>query len=184
MKTTISFPLILLTLAIGIVLSFSSCEKVKDLARFDITYSNPDIRFTLDSIDYLPKSEKLLLERTLSVNIDSIIAKHELDGIENAKFDQVKIEIESPAQANFNWLTSARATVSAEGISETEVAATTAIAADGRSVDLTVSNTEVISQISTGSFTLRLYGNVTPPLPAGTLTLLIKSKIKMTVKPL
>lgn len=184
MKTTKSFPLILLTLAIGIVLSFSSCEKVKDLAKFDITYSNPDIRFTLDSIDYLPKSEKLLLERTLSINIDSIITKHELDGIENAKFDQVKIEIESPAQANFNWLTSARATVNAQGINETEVAATTSIAADGRSVDLTLSNTEVISQISTGSFTLRLYGNVTPPLPAGTLTMLIKSKIKMTVKPL
>jgi hypothetical protein len=184
MKTTSSLPLILLTFSIGIVLSFSSCEKVKDLAKFDITYSNPDIRFTLDSMDYLPKSEKLLLEQTLTVNIDSIIAKHELDGIENAKFEQVSIEIESPAQANFNWLTSARATVSAQGINETEVAATTSIAADGRSVDLTLSNTEVISQISTGSFTLRLYGNVTPPLPAGTLMMLIKSKIKMTVKPL
>lgn len=184
MKTQTIFRSFALVLTLVFAVAFSSCEKVKDLAKFDISYSNPDVRFTLDSLDYMPKSEVLLHQVTLNVNLDSIIAKYELDGIENAKFESVKIEIESPASANFSWLTSARVTLSTQGVNETEVAATTSISPDGRSADIAVTNTEVISQISGGVFTLKLYGSITPPLPAVSIGMLLKSKIKMTVKPL
>ena len=74
-------------------------------------------------------------------------------------------------------------TVSAQGLSETQVAAVTSVSADGRSVNLQLSNTNVSSTISTGSFVLRVYGDITPPLPAANIGLVLKSKIKMTVQP-
>ena len=88
MKTRIRLlPLVLLSAGLLLGLAMPSCDKVKELAEFDINYDNPDIRFTLDSLDYLPKSESLLVEETLSINIDSIIQKHELEGIRNASFE-------------------------------------------------------------------------------------------------
>lgn len=160
-----------------------SCEKVKELAEFDIAYPLPDVHFTIDSVDYLPKAERLLYQQTMTLNVDSIIQKHDLDGIGKTQFEYVRLEVETPAWVNFSWLNSARATVSATGLSETEVAVVTTINPDGRSVELQLTNTNVSATISTGSFVLRLYGDVRPPLPAAVIRLVIKSKLKMTVKP-
>lgn len=161
-----------------------SCEKVKDLAKFDIAYTLPDARFTIDSLNYLPKSEQLMFQQTMNVNVDSIINKHNLDGIGNVQFEYVRLEVETPLWVNFSWLNSARATVSAQGLNETQVAAITSVSPDGRSVEMQLSNTDVSSTISTGSFVLRLYGDVSPPLPAANIGLILKSKIKMTVQPI
>lgn len=184
MKTRIRLlPLVLLSAGLLLGLAMPSCDKVKELAEFDINYDNPDIRFTIDSLDYLLKSESLLVEETLSINIDSIIQKHELEGIRNASFEQVRLEVETPPQVNFNWLNSARVTVSATGLTETQIAATVAISPDGRAVDLELGNMDVLSFISAGPFTLRVYGSINPPLPANMVVLLLKTKIKMTVQP-
>lgn len=161
----------------------TSCEKVKDLAEFDISYTLPDAHFTIDSVDYLPKAEQLLVEEVMTLNVDSIIDKHDLDGIGETQFEYVTLEVESPAWVTFSWLNSARVTVSAQGLSETQVAAVTSVSGDGRSVNLQLSNTNVSSTISTGSFVLRVYGDITPPLPAANIGLVLKSKIKMTVQP-
>lgn len=169
---------------VAAILVVTSCDKVKDLAEFDVPYTLPDARFTLDSVDYLPKTEQLLVQQTMTLNVDSIIEKHGLDGIGETQFEYVRLEVESPAWVNFSWLNSARVTVSAEGLSETQVAAVTSVNPDGRSVDLQLSNTDVSSTISTGSFVLRVYGDITPPLPAANITLLLKSKIIMTVQPI
>jgi hypothetical protein len=185
MKRSFVFQTVLIAVAfITAILVVPSCDKVKDLAEFDISYTLPDARFTLDSVDYLPKTEQLLVQQTLTLNVDSIIEKHGLDGIGETQFEYVRLEVESPAWVNFSWLNSARVTVSTQGLSETQVAAVTSVNPDGRSVDLQLSNTNVSSTISTGSFILRVYGDVTPPLPAASITLLLKSKIKMTVQPI
>ncbi len=175
---------ILIILAIFFGSSFSSCEKIEDLASFNITYSNPDLTFTLDSMAYPPKSEVILFQKILSINIDSIISKHELDGIENAKFETVMLQIESPDNVNFNWLTSGRVTVSSLDLSETEIASTTSIPNNSRSIEFILTNKEVLSTIKADSFTLKLYGNVTPPIPVKTLQMVLESKIKMRVLPL
>jgi hypothetical protein len=185
MKRSFVFKTVLIATAfIAATLIVPSCDKVKELAEFDISYILPDARFTLDSVDYLPKTEQLLVQQTMTLNVDSIIEKHGLDGIGETKFEYVRLEVESPAWVNFSWLNSARVTVSAQSLSETHVAAVTSVNPDGRSVDLQLSNTNVSSTISTGSFILRVYGDVTPPLPAANITLLLKSKIKMTVQPI
>ena len=175
---------ILILLATFFGNSFSSCEKIEDLASFDITYSNPNLMFSVDSMAYLPKSEVILFRKTLSINIDSIISKHELDGIENAKFETVILEIESPDNGNFNWLSTGRVTVSAMDLSETEIASTTSIPTDSRSIEFVLTNKEVLSTIKADSFTLKLYGDVAPPIPVKTLQMVLESKIKMRALPL
>lgn len=185
MKRNVDFKTVLVIVAFVVaILVVPSCDKVKDMAEFDISYALPDARFTLDSVDYLPKTEQLLVQQTITLNVDSIIEEHNLDGIGETQFEYIKLEVESPAWVNFSWLNSARVTVSAEGLSETQVAAVTSVNPDGRSVDLQLSNTNVSSTISTGSFELRVYGDITPPLPAANITLLLTSKIKMTVQPI
>jgi len=169
---------------LAFIFSAVSCDKVKDLAKFDIAYTLPSVSFTIDSVDHLPKVEQLLAQQTLSLNVDSIIQKHNLDGIGEVGFEYVTLEIESPAGVNFSWLNSARVTVSAEGLQETQIAQVASISPDGRSVDLQLQNTDVSAVISTGSFVLRVYGDITPPLPAATIGMLLKSKLKMTVQPL
>jgi hypothetical protein len=171
-------------LAIFFGCSFSSCEKIEDLASFDITYSNPDLGFTVDSVAFLQKSEVLLFQKILSINIDSIISKHELDGIENAQFETVMLNIESPDGVNFNWFTSGRVTVSSMDLSETEIASTTSVPNDSRSIEFVLTNKEVLSTIKADRFTLKLYGKVAPPIPARTLQMVLESKIKMRVLPL
>ena len=92
----------------AILYAGTSCEKVKDLAEFDISYTLPDAHFTIDSVDYLPKTEQLLVEETMTLNVDSIIDKHDLDGIGETQFEYVTLEVESPAWVTFSWLNSAR----------------------------------------------------------------------------
>ncbi|MHC1778523.1 MAG: hypothetical protein AB9834_24195 [Lentimicrobium sp.] len=185
MKKNFVFTTTLIIVAvIAAVITIPSCDKVKDLAEFDIAYTLPDVEFTIDSVDYLPKTEQLLAQQTLTLNVDSIIQEHGLDGIGETQFEYVRLSVVSPAWVNFSWLNSARVTVSAQGLSETQVAAIASISPDGRTVDLQLSNTDVSSTISTGSFILRVYGDITPPLPAGTIGLLLSSKIKMTVQPI
>lgn len=175
---------ILTILVILLGSAFSSCEKIEDLASFDITYANPDLTFNLDSMAYQPKSETILYQKTLSINLDSIINKHELDGVENAKFETVLLKIESPDNVNFNWLTSGRVTVSSLDLSETEIASTPSIPNNSRSIEFILTNKEILSTIKGDSFTLKLYGNVSPPIPIKTLQLVLESKIKMKVMPL
>lgn len=163
---------------------FSSCEKIEDLDSFDITYSNPNLMFTVDSMAYLSKSEVILFQETLSINIDSIISKHELDGIENATFETVVIKIKSPGDANLDWLTSCRVLVSAMDMRETEIAPITFVSKNSRSLEFELTNKEVLSTIKADSFILKLYGNVAPPVPAKTLQMVLESKIKMRVLPL
>ena len=176
MKKIALFRILPLMLFVVAAVAVTSCDKVKDLAEFDIPYTLPDARFSIDSVNYL--------QQTMTLNVDSIIDANNLDGIGETQFEYVRLEIETPNWVNFSWLTSARVTVSAQGLAETQVAAISSVSPDGRTAELQLSNTDVSSTISNGSFVIKVYGNVTPPLPAGTINLVLKSKIKMTVQPL
>ena len=183
-KPTIAIILILFT---TFALSFSSCEKVKDLASFDITYPLPTLRFSLDSTTYQPRTEMLLYRGSMSFNLDSIINKYKLDGIENAKFESVVLEIELPATdgANFNWLTSVRMSVSAnDAAEETEIAFKNDIPANLRIVEMEATNADIAPIIKQRSFNFKIYGSIAPPLPAQTLDLVLNASIKLRVRPL
>lgn len=177
---------IILILVSIFALSFSSCEKVKDLASFDITYPLPKIRFSLDSATYQPKTEMLLYQGSISINLDSIIDAYKLDGIENAKFESVVLEIELPTsdQANFNWLSSIRMSVGATDMSETEIASLRDIPANLRVLEMETTGADITPIIKQKIFNYKIYGSIVPPLPVQSLELVLKSSIKLRVRPL
>lgn len=179
-------PTIAIILILVFTFTFSSCEKIKDLSSFDISYPVPKIHFSLDSTTYQPKAEMLLYQRSMDINIDSIINTHKLDGIENAKFESVLLQIETAGthRATFGWLASGRITVSAKDLNETEVASISEVPANARSIEMEVTNADITSIVKKGSFMLKIYGSIAPPLPIETLDLTLKSNIKMRVAPL
>lgn len=184
LKPTIAILLIFFTV---LALSFSSCEKIKDLTSFDITYPLPDLRFSLDSTTYQPKAEMLLYRGNISINLDSIINTYELDGIEKANFESVVLEIELPDtdRENFNWLSSVRMSVNAtDATGETEIASKNDIPANLRIVEMEATHADITPMIKQKSFNLRIYGSIAPPLPVQSLDLVLKSNIKLRVAPL
>ena len=183
-KPTIAIILILFT---SFALSFSSCEKIKDLASFDITYPLPNLRFSLDSTTYQPKAEMLLYRGSISINLDSIINTYELDGIENAKFESIVLEIELPTtdRENFNWLTSVRMSVSANDTGdETVIAIKNDIPANLRTIEMETTQADIAPMVKQRSFNLRIYGSIAPPLPVQSMDVVLKSSIKLRVAPL
>ena len=183
-KPTIAIFLILFSI---FSLSFSSCEKVKDLASFDITYPLPTLKFSLDSTTYQPRTEMLLYSGEVSINLDSIINIYKLDGIEKANFESIVLEIELPdaIKANFNWLNSIRMSVSANDAGdETKIAFKNDIPANLRILEMEATHADITPLIKQRSFNLRIYGDIAPPLPVQSLDLMLKSSIKLRVAPL
>jgi hypothetical protein len=162
---------------------FSSCEKVKKLAEFDISYDLPDVRFTLDSVDFFTKTEHLLLSHPGNINIDSIVEEYNISGISSIKFEYIRLEIESPEQADLSWLNSSRITMSAESVEETQIADISSISPGTRMAEYELSDTNVEPVMSTGHFILNVYGDVSPPIPVENMVLVMKSKIIIRVQP-
>lgn len=162
---------------------FSSCEKVKKLAEFDVSYDLPDVRFTLDSIDFFNKTEHLLLSHPGTINIDSIVEEYNISGISSIKFEFIRLEIESPEQVDLSWLNSSRISMSAESVSETQIAEIVSISPGTRMAEYELSDTNVEPIMSTGEFIMNVYGDVSPPIPAENMVLVMKSKIKIRVQP-
>ena len=181
-KPTIATILILVTL---FTFSFSSCEKVKDLASFDINIPLPTIRFSLDSATYQPRTEMLLHKGSMYLNLDSIINKYKLDGIENAKFESVVLEIETPtANGNFNWLTSIRMSLSANETDETEISFKNDIPGNLQIIEMEPTHADIAPILKQKTFNYKIYGGIAPPLPVQSLDLKVKSSIKLRVRPL
>ena len=180
-KPTIAIILILVSF-----FSFSSCEKVKDLASFDIDIPLPTVRFSLDSTTYQPRTEMLLYKGSMALNLDSIINKYKLDGIENAKFESVVLEIETPTsnKANFNWLTSIRMSLTANDADETEIAFKNDIPGNLQILEMEPTRADIAPIIKQKSFNYKIYGSIEPPLPVQSLDLVLKSSIKLSVRPL
>ena len=182
-KPAIAITLILFS---TFALSFSSCEKVKDLASFNITYPLPTIRFSLDSTTYQPRTEMLLYRGSMTFNLDSIINAYKLDGIENAKFESVVLEIGSPTlnNANFDWLTSVRMSLSANDAGETEIAFKNDIPANLNIIEMEPTQADIAPILKQKSFNFKIYGGIAPPLPVQSLDLVLKASIKLRVRPL
>jgi hypothetical protein len=182
-KIILKVVFVIMVIITGITV-LSSCEKVKKLAEFDVSYALPDVRFTLDSIDFFSKTEHLLLSHPAYINIDSIVEEYNISGISKIKFEYVRIEIESPEQVDLSWLNSSRITLSAESVEETQIAQLSSLSPGSRMAEFELSDTNVEPVMSTGHFMMNVYGDVSPPIPAENMVLLMKSKIIIRVQPI
>ena len=173
--------LFLLLGAASVFFLLPSCDKVKEATKIKVKYKLPDHCFTLDSLSHL-KTEQLLFSESYTANIDSILGANSglLGGI---SFYQLRLTVVSPDWVTLDWLSSARITVTATGASPIEVATTTTINPLTRSVDFEVKNLDLASSIN-GPFVLDMYGNLTGPIPAGSIQMLLESGIQVTINPL
>ncbi len=166
-------------ISIGILFFlFPSCEAIKEATQVNVNHDLPDSYFSVDSLSLL-KSEKLLFSQTFTVNIDSIIDANggSLDGV---SFYMVQLSVVTPDWITFDWLTSARATITPLGGSPIQVAASTSVNSLTRTVDFVVQNLDVASSVE-GPFLLNIYGDLNGPLPAKSIQMLLRSGFKITV---
>lgn len=166
-------------------LVFISCDAVKDATQFDITYTLPDQQITVDTTTFSASGVELLLaQETVTIDLDSLKDAHDLEGFEAAEFDYVKIELENPSGINLDWIQGLSATVSTPTIAETEVATYTRTGNPGTVINLTVPEVAVLDYMMQSTFTIKVYGTATLPLPAPEIDMLLKSKLKITVQPI
>lgn len=175
--------LILPVLILGIAIT--GCEKIKQAAEFDLYYDVPKAEITVDStILEFTDSETVMLQQTMNISFDSIKRNHEFDKIQSAKFDYIRLQIVSPPSANFNWLSHLRATISAEGLDETQVGVYDGGGSSKPTVDLVLNDKSVLPYILKERITIRLYARTSPPLPASEVKLNLVSRIRITVQPI
>ncbi len=168
-----------------LVLSISGCEKIKEAAEFDLYYNVPQAEVTIDStILEFTDNETIMLQKSMVISFDSIKRKHDFDKVKSAKFDYIRLEVESPPGANLNWINHLRATISAEGLEETEVGVYNGDNGSKPTIDLELNDISVLPFILKEHITIRIYVRASPPLPAPEVTLNLISRIRITVQPI
>jgi len=168
-----------------IIIISSSCEKIKEAAEFDVLYSVPEVQVTVDStILEVTDNALVILEKNISIDLDSIRQKHSLESFEEAMFDYIRIELVSPANADLKWISSLRAVVWDANSGEREVATYNSNGEAVKNIDMVLQNVSVKDYIMNQNFTLRIYATTAPPLVAPEVTFKLKSRIRITVQPL
>ncbi len=182
MKTRFTWITLMVLLVGGSLFTLmTSCDKLQNAADFKVKYKLPNRTFTIDSLNHL-KTEQLLYSHSYTANIDSILgANNGLLG--NASFYLLQMSVVSPDWVTLDWLTSARITITPTGGAPIEVATTTSVNPITRIVNFEVKNIDVASAI-TGPFVVNLYGNLSGPIPSGSIQMLLQSGIEITVSPL
>jgi hypothetical protein len=169
------------------LLFLSSCEKVKDLASVNVSYTVPNIYF-----QYVPDVSKagevLLYSGAVNINLDSILSANGLSSgfVSTTTFTQFSITIVEPAEATFGWLGSARAVLSANSnfqpAEEVGMVVNTDPAA--KTVVMTTNNVNIRPYLGNSSFYLAVYANLNGPGPYDWINMYVSSQLQMLLEPL
>ena len=183
MKARFSLITLVVLLVAGMTLfTMQSCDKVKDATAIKVKYKLPDRTFTIDSLTHL-KTEQLLYSQTFNVPLDSILGANNNGLLGNVTFYLLQATVVSPAWVTLDWVSSGRITVTPANGAPIEVATTTSIDPLTRTINFQVKNLDIASSIN-GPFTMDMYGNLTGPIPTGSIQMLLTSGIEITINPL
>lgn len=178
---------VFLLLAFTLV-TLTSCEKLKDLTKFDVQMNLPAQHFTLSKpvVKNALSPVDLYYDFSVSINLDSIKQAHGLNniGIENGKITHALLSLTSPEGANLSFLTSARLVHFEPTGGETQVAHTGNINASAQSVELILDVADLTPLIKNKNFSGRIYLTVDPALMPATAGFMLTETIKFTVNPL
>jgi hypothetical protein len=181
MKTKSTWITLMVLLGTGMLFTlFPSCEKIKNAIKVKVNYDLPDQYFSVDSLSHL-KSEQLLYSESFTVNIDSIVNANK-GVLSDASVSELKMTVLSPDWVTLDWLSSARITLTPLGGAPIEVATTGTINPALKTINFEVKNVDVASVV-TGPFQLDMYGNLTGPIPTGSIKMLLESGLEVTVSP-
>lgn len=168
-----------------IAIAFVGCEKIKEAAEFDILYEVPQTEIEVDStVVEVADNQMVILQKEIFISLDSIRRKHNLESFENAKFEYIRLEAFEPSNADLNWISHLSATVTAQGIAESEVATYTASGNAGKTIDMQLLESPITPFLMNERFTLKVYARFDPPLPASEVKIKLNSRIRITVQPL
>ncbi len=186
MKTK-TFVSLCLLLAISLAF-FSSCNKVKDLATFDVTYNLPSIPFTYTPVT-LKSGEVILYSGSYSINLDSLLNAHGYSSglIENTEFSYIGITITEPETANFNWLYTGSVVVSQTPTFDSSAVVGTVVndtTTGSKSITLTMNNVNIRPYLNTSQFYFRILAQTNGPVPYSWIMMYINSQLKLTISPL
>lgn len=186
MKTRTFF---LLALIAAISFSFfTSCNKVKDLAKFDVTYNLPGVSFRYTPVT-LKSGEVLLYSGTFNINLDSLLNAHGYSSglIENTEFSYLSITITQPPEANFNWLHTGSVIVSQNSNFDPSSVVASVIndtTAASKTIVLTLNNVNIRPYLNNTQFYFEVLAETNGAVPYEWIDMYLNSQLQMTISPL
>lgn len=169
----------LLSGGIGFFL-FPSCEKIKEATQVKVNYDLPNKSFNVDSVAHL-KTEQVLYFQSFTANVDSVV-KANKGSLKKVTYSRLRLSIVTPTGVTLNWLSSARITITPQGGSPIEVATSTDINSVARSIDFSLKNLDIASNIS-GPFVVTIYGNLSKPIPVKIIQMVLESSMELSISP-
>lgn len=185
MKTSFKSTFFILFTAI-LLISFASCEKVKELAKIDIVADIPPQTIVMQKAMKNGLAQQYY-EFNVSVNLDSIQQAHNLSTftLESGKVKEAMISITAPADFTYDFLTSSHLTLLTTGGTENLVAHTGNIASGSKTITYILDMADISQLIKAQSFHGRLYYDTEASLMPDTPVInQLDFKIEFTINPL
>ncbi len=177
----------LLLLLVITMISLTSCNKVKELTTVNVSMTMPRQHFTYSATN-LKSGEVILFSERVAVNLDSLLNAYGLSSgvITSTSFTSLSVTIEQPLDATFSWLSSMRATVSANAnfSPENQVGSVTNTNPNAKTVIVTMNNLDIRPYLTQPSFYLRIYAVLNGPLPALTVGMFLDGTVQLRIEPI
>ncbi len=177
----------ILLIAVSAVMISSSCSKIKELSAFDVVYTLPRTTFTYNP-EKFKSGEQLLYSGFYNANLDSILNANGFSSglVGNTMLTSCSVTILEPSDITFSWLQSARAEVSANGFFSPSQQVGSVVNQDplGKTVVLTMNNTNIRPYLNGQAFYFRIYGILNGPVPSDWVQMYIDGALQMHLEPL
>lgn len=150
------FPL----LSVALLAVLVSCDKEDELAQFSLSYGSDVVVPTSSGFGF----QINLITSVIQSNSDSIFEVNQTRAelIEKIRLRQLELTLDAPADADFSFLESVEAFISAPGLQETYLGAQTSIGSNpGKLLRLNTSTEDVQQYLKAETFTIRLLTTAT-----------------------
>jgi len=140
--------------ALSIVFLFMGCKKVDKLTQFEMEFDETIVIPASSGIN-LPFN---IISPDIATNSESTFEVNDTrkDLIEEIKLRTLNLFVTSPSNANFNFLKSIHIYISADGLSEIEIASKATVAENTIVLSLDVTDADLKEYIKADQFSLRL----------------------------
>ena len=173
-----------------------SCEKIKDevnkAAAFDATIDLPTETIVIDSNSFKSTPAilewRIIKEYEVAVDLQQILDDNDVSSasISDGTYESASVTIVAPLGVTFSFTNNMYIALSLNPNfdPEVKVAETDGIPSDATSTTFNVISTDITSFIEAEVFYVRLYAWRLGPLPTGSVTLNLDSKLTVTIEPL
>lgn len=164
--------------------TFLGCEKIKEAAEVDVPF-DVTANFEVDNSTFSSRNTyPIMYQGDFNFDFQDLKDEYGIDGLEEASFNSVTLEIIAPAGVDFGWLNSSSLTIKTSTLPEATIATYSKVAGVTNPITLSVPGTDISSYLESGSYTLTIYGTATTPLPQSPITLKLVAGGETVVRPI